>query len=146
MLAGTLIALVLGLLTDYVLPRLLGIMILPAMAPSLTVVIALSVYRAVVHYNFLSVSVQEAARHLFENASDGIILLDRNRRTTLMNRAAEGLLQLDDEDTFRSVASILEQDRGAEDRPGDEIIVYSKTGPTALSVSRSAVQRQQTWS
>jgi two-component system cell cycle sensor histidine kinase/response regulator CckA len=140
-LAGTLIALVLGLLTDYVLPRLLGIKILPALAPSLTVVIALSVYRAVVHHNFLSVSVQEAARHLFENASDGIILLDRNRRTTLMNRAAEGLLQLDDEDTFRSVASILEQDRGAEERPGDEIIVYSKTGPTALSVSQSAVQR-----
>jgi two-component system, cell cycle sensor histidine kinase and response regulator CckA len=140
-LAGTVIALLLGLVTDVVLPYMLGIKVLPALASSLTVVIALSVYRAVVHHNFLAVSVQEAARNLFENASDGIILLDRNRRTTLMNRAAEELLQLDDEDTFRSVASILEQDRGAEERPGDEVIVYSKTGPTALSVSRSAVRR-----
>jgi len=140
-LAGTFTALLLGLVTDFLLPHIAGIKILPAMGPSLTAVIALSVYRAVVHYNFLSVSVQEVARHLFENASDGIILLDRNRHASLMNRAAEELLQLDDEDTFRSVSSILEQDSSGDERPGDEIIVYSKTGPTVLSVSRSAVRR-----
>ena len=42
----------------------------------LSLLIALTIYRAVVHYNFLSVSVQEAAQHLFDRASDGIILLD----------------------------------------------------------------------
>jgi PAS domain S-box-containing protein len=139
-LTGTSVTLLIGLVTDVLLPHVAHVTRIPALAPSLTIVIALSVYRAVVAYNFMSVTIEEAARHLFDSVHDGIILLDRAHRATLMNRAAVDLLQLDDEDTFRQVSALLDQ--GArEGEGGDEIIVYSKTGATMLSVSKSAVRR-----
>jgi PAS domain S-box-containing protein len=144
LLLGASSTLLLAWASDVVLPHVFGVKVLPALGPSITVILALSVYRAVAHYNFLSVSVEEAARHLFDNARDGVILLDRNEHATLMNRAARQLLHLGSvEETYRQVAALLEQARGGRGAGQIEIEVIRDGEPRTLSVTRSSIRRSR---
>jgi signal transduction histidine kinase len=88
-------AAILGFLFEIVLPEILEIRSFPELGPFMSVVLGVFVYRAVARHHFLSVTLEEAAIEIFDNAIDGIIIEDNNRSTVLANKAARQLLGID---------------------------------------------------
>ena len=81
----------LGFLFEYVIPEIMQIKTFPELGSSVTVVLGLFVYRAVVRHQFLSVTLEEAAIEIFENAIDGIVIEDHNKPAVLVNKTAKRL-------------------------------------------------------
>ncbi len=91
---GGLLTLGLVLLLNVVLPDFLGLLDSPRFGSSALALFVLVVFRAVARHRFLSIGVEQVAGELFEDAGDGIALLDRRGRVLKMNRAGRELLCL----------------------------------------------------
>jgi PAS domain S-box-containing protein len=141
LLVGLLVMLLAGLGSDVLLPELFGLVSFPALASSISAVFSLAAWLAVARASFLDVTVEEAALQIFETARDGILLLDRHQRVTLMNRAARELLPLDSaETTYHQVSTLLDDQelRGRQ----EELVVVVGGEERVLSVSQSPIERQ----
>jgi PAS domain S-box-containing protein len=138
---GMLVVMLVGLVTDLVLPVLLGVHSCPPLASSGTVILSLTIWLAVARGSFLDVTLEEAALQIFETARDGILLLDKHQRVTMMNRAARELLPLDSaETTYHQVSTLL----GDQDWRGspEELVVVVDGEERVLSVSQSPIERR----
>ncbi len=91
---GSSIPLVIGLLTNVILPYVLNIDDFLQITSSATVIQSIFIFVAIVKYRFLSIGLEEVANNLFMSAQDGILIVDKNRRVVQMNGAAKELLQL----------------------------------------------------
>jgi signal transduction histidine kinase len=89
---GGLLTLGLVLLLDVALPGFLGVPDSPRLGSSALALFVLAIHRAMARHRFLAIGVEQVAGELFEDAGDGIALLDRRGRVVRINRAARELL------------------------------------------------------
>jgi signal transduction histidine kinase len=89
---GGVLAMSLVLLFNAVLPNLLGWQDTKRFGASAMVVFILAIFRAVTRHRFLAIDPEQVAGELFEDAADGVALVDGQGRVLRMNRAGRVLL------------------------------------------------------
>ncbi len=132
----------LGFGTDVIIPAGFHLTEFPDFGPSITAVLSLFIFKAVIKHNFLSPGVEEATEYIFEQAQDGIFLLDRNQRLLKANRTARRLLRLDE---GQSTADQVLEWLSHWDSPGVqrdyEIAIDDGDKQRILAASQSAVEK-----
>ncbi len=94
LLLGSLITLIIGLISNVVIPLFFHIQRFVEFAESGTVIQSLFIFRAVMKYKLFSVGFEEAAKDIFTNLQDGVIIIDNQGNITQMNAAAKEILDL----------------------------------------------------
>ncbi len=142
LLLGGTIGLVSCIAFNVVIPNILDMKDVIRLGSSSIAVFGLFLYRAIVRYNFLSVTAERVAEDLFEDAADGIILADRQGRIQHANRSVFELLGLNgDKATGRAVSDLLSPRLISGDSPGGEFTLDTDDGRHVLTVSTSTVTR-----
>ncbi len=88
---GSLITLLLGLLSNVVLPVLFGVNHVVEFAESSTVIQSIFIFRAVAKYSLFGISVDELGHELFANMRDAVVILDKEGNVLQANAYAEKL-------------------------------------------------------
>lgn len=133
----------LGFVFEVVIPEIFELRWFPELGPSMSVVLGAFVYRAVAHHHFLSVTVEEAAIELFDNAIDGIVIEDNNKSTILANKAAKRLLGIDPmPDRIRDIPA-LSQLGDIQDQVMREIAFESNGRRIDLTVYPAPIVRKE---
>ncbi|MBF0551679.1 MAG: PAS domain-containing sensor histidine kinase [Deltaproteobacteria bacterium] len=91
---GTFLTLSIGMVTDMIMPFVLGRVDVIRLSSSTTVIVSICAYLSVIRYNFLSMGLDQVAEDLFKYAQEGIILISGDRYITQMNDAAKKLFNL----------------------------------------------------
>ena len=89
LLLGVSISLSIGLICDVAFPYFFNVHDFVRMGSSGCGAISLCAFLAVIKYNFLSVGVEKAAKNLFENILDGIIVVGSDGKILQMNESAK---------------------------------------------------------
>ena len=89
---ATLIALVLGSLTDVILPRL-GIRNIPDVTPVIVLIWAFGLVYAIAKYKFLAITPATAAQDIISSMTDALILVDQSGDIVTVNKAGLELLK-----------------------------------------------------
>ncbi|MCP4676997.1 MAG: response regulator [Deltaproteobacteria bacterium] len=141
-LIGGFAVVVLGFVSDVILPAGLQLTEVPDFGPSITSIFSCFIFMAVVQYNFLSPGVEEATEYIFEKAQDGVFLLDKNKRLLKANRAAREILRLDEGlSTATQVLEWLEHWDKAGEQSVYEMAIDIDGEQRILVVSQSAIEK-----
>ncbi len=89
LLIGSLITLLIGLLSNVVIPLFMNYKHFVEFAESGTVIQSVFIFRAMIKYKLFSVGFEEAAKDIFTNIQDSVIIIDVQGNISQMNNAAE---------------------------------------------------------
>lgn len=91
LLTGTLTAIVVGIITDILMPYVFHVEF-PGLSSTASVFQSMLIFVAVTRYNFLAIGVPEIAEELFHNMSDAVIIMNTSGKVVNFNPAAKVLL------------------------------------------------------
>lgn len=141
LLFGVTISLSIGLACDFFLPSVLKVHDFIRMGSSGCGAISLCAFLAVIKHNFLSVGVEKAAKNLFENILDGIIVLSPDDNIIQINESAKTMFYLrDSEMKSLRISDLLANHDSTETYRNREIKVARKGAIRFFSVSQSIIQ------
>ena len=141
LLLGVTISLSIGLICDVLFPTFLKVNDFIRMGSSGCGVISLCAFLAVVKYNFLSVGVEKAARNLFENILDGIIVVSPDGKIIQINESAKALFHVhNSERRHLKIWDLLANHDCTETYQNREIEMERKGNRRFLSVSQSTIE------
>jgi PAS domain S-box-containing protein len=141
LLLGVTISLSIGLICDVLFPTFLKVHDFIRMGSSGCGVISLCAFLAVVKYNFLSVGVEKAARNLFENILDGIIVVSPDGKIIQMNESAKALFHVHNSELRHlKIWDLLANHDCVETYQNREIEMERKGSRRFLSVSQSTIE------
>jgi len=141
LLLGVTISLSIGLVCDVVFPAVLKVRDFIRMGSAGCGVISLCAFLAVIKYNFLSVGVEKAARNLFENILDGIIVVSPEGNIIQINESAKAMFYVDDfELPYLRMADLLPDHDCTETYQNREIKIARKGEMRFFSVSQSTIE------
>ncbi len=92
---GSLITVLLGLMSNVILPLIFGVNHIVEFAESSTVIQSIFIFRAVSKYSLFRISVDELGHELFANMKDAVIILDKEGNLLQVNDCAEKLFAED---------------------------------------------------
>lgn len=99
LLSGTIIALIFSAVNQFVIPRLPGLENSVRYTASWSVILSLFVFYTIIRYRFLTPGINTIAMELFSSSVEGVVILDNTGTVLHINRAALGILGIDDADT-----------------------------------------------
>ena len=141
LLFGVTISLSIGLVCDFFFPTVLKVHDFIRLGSSGCGAISLCAFLAVIKYNFLSVGVEKAARNLFENILDGIIVLSPDGKIIQINEAAKTLFYVrDSEIKSLRISDLLANHDFTETYQNREIKIARKGEMRFFSVSQSTIE------
>ena len=141
LLVGVTISLSIGLICDVVFPDVLKVRDFIRMGSSGCGIISFCAFLAVVKYNFLSVGVEKAARNLFENILDGIIVVSPDGNIIQINESAKTLFHVQDAELKHlRMSDLLDNHDYTETYQNREIEMERKGNKLFLSVSQSTIE------
>ena len=141
LLVGVTISLSIGLICDVLFPNILEIRDFIRMGSSGCGAISLCAFLAVVKYNFLSVGVEKAARNLFENILDGIIVVSPRGNIIQINESAKALFHIRDaEPRHLKISDLLANHDRTTTYQNREIEIEHNGKRQFLSVSQSTIE------
>ncbi len=141
LLLGVSISLSIGLICDVVFPDVLNVRDFIRMGSSGCGAISLCAFLAVIKYNFLSVGVEKAAKNLFENILDGIIVVSPTGKILQLNESAKAMFHVQDSELKRMrISDLLSKHDCMETYQNREIIIEHKGKRRFLSVSQSTIE------
>lgn len=141
LLFGVTISLSIGLVCDFFFPAVLKVHDFIRMGSSGCGIISLCAFLAVVKYNFLSVGVEKAARNLFENLLDGIIVVSPEGKVLQMNESAKGMFYVRDSNLKdMRISDLLSGHDNTQTYQNREIILEHQGKKRFISVSQSAIE------
>ena len=141
LLVGVTISLSIGLICDVVFPDVLKVRDFIRMGSSGCGIISFCAFLAVVKYNFLSVGVEKAARNLFENILDGIIVVSPDGNIIQINESAKTLFHVQDAELKHlRMLDLLDNHDYTETYQNREIEMERKGNKLFLSVSQSTIE------
>jgi len=144
LLLGVTISLSIGLVCDFLLPTVLKVHDFIRMGSSVCGVISLCAFLAVIKYNFLSVGVEKAARNLFENILDGIIVLSPDGNIIQINESAKAMFHVrDSEMKSLKISDLLANHDCTETYQNREIKIERKGEMRFFSVSQSTIEEYE---
>lgn len=109
LIVGSLITLVIGLLSNVVMPIILNLNLVQ-IAESGTLIQSLFIFRAVRKYHLFTLGVEEVAEDLFFNMKDAVIIADKRNNILQMNKSAEELFAVKQDDLKnKAITGILPQ-------------------------------------
>lgn len=94
-LAGIIIFFVAAVFVNVVMVIYGGLITIPSLGSSLTCIQSIFVFAAIVRYQFLAISIPQAASDLFAKSRDGIILFDREGTVVEINGIAQSFFGID---------------------------------------------------
>ncbi|MCL5028989.1 MAG: PAS domain S-box protein [Bacteroidetes bacterium] len=94
MMLGSLITLIIGLISNVIIPLFLGNIHFVEFAESGTVIQSVLIFRAVIKYKLFSVGFEEAAKDIFTHVQDAVIIVDTQGNINQMNKAAEKIFNV----------------------------------------------------
>ncbi|MCU0846900.1 MAG: PAS domain S-box protein [Spirochaetes bacterium] len=97
--------LILSFITSIFLQNIMGIQSLPKLASSLTIILSMFVFIAMVKYKFLSPGITHTAYELFSGTTDCVIIFDENRRVLEINESGRLLFGLSSDDAIRMTST-----------------------------------------
>jgi PAS domain S-box-containing protein len=118
------ISLILGSLTDVILP-LMKIHVLPNIASSILLIWAFSVVYAMVKYKFLAITPAAATANIISTMFDSLILLNMEGKIQYINKAVSDLSGYREEELKGMPLSTLFPEQNSETGPVDKIIKES---------------------
>lgn len=137
---GAALTLTVASTTNLVMPVFLGITSWYRLAGVSMAIFGYSIYRAVIRYNFLLVTVDQVAEELFDDARDGIILTTSAGEVKRINRAAARMLEVDVHAVQkRGVRELLGQDDSSRRPLPMEISMGAGDERRHYSLSRSGI-------
>ncbi|MDQ1351160.1 MAG: hypothetical protein QG657_1462 [Acidobacteriota bacterium] len=116
------IVLILGSLTDVILPRWLKIYSIPNMADFFVLFLAVGVVYAIARYRFLTITSATAAENIISTMFDSLILLNLEGNIVTLNKAAAGLSGYEENELIGKTIAILFPGTDSENHPVKEII------------------------
>jgi PAS domain S-box-containing protein len=138
---GTSIGIIVGFISDIVLPFIFGINVL-RIGISSSAFMSTFVFLAVYKYNFLSISVEEAASYLFTNVKDSIILFNRSGYIIQANKAAIDLLDLKLSEKPQKIFRLFDGYSFREDYKDYETKISINNDERAVSISQAVVKNR----
>lgn len=114
--------LILGSITDVILPRWLKIYSIPNMADFIVLILAIGVAYAIARYHFLIITSATAAENIISTMFDSLILLNLEGNIVTLNKAAAGLSGYEENELIGKTIAILFPGTDRENRPVKEII------------------------
>jgi PAS domain S-box-containing protein len=140
---GACITIFIGAFSNFILPHIFKINVV-RIGSSATIIWSIFMLRAIIRYNFLSITVEEAANDLFTNVRDGIVLLHNNRYVIQMNNAAKEIFDLDNHFKFQdlNISDMLESYNFQENYKGYETKIYSNDKIKIVSLSQASVKQE----
>ncbi|HPC41283.1 MAG TPA: SpoIIE family protein phosphatase [Spirochaetota bacterium] len=99
LLSGTIIALLFSAVNQFVIPRLPGLENIVRYTASWSVILSLFVFYTIIRYRFLTPGINTIAMELFSSSVEGVVILDNTGTVLHINRAALGILSIDNADT-----------------------------------------------
>ena len=141
LLLGVTISLSIGLICDVVIPDVLKVRDSIRMGSSGCGAISLCAFLAVIKYNFLSVGVEKAAKNLFENILDGIIVVSPIGEILQLNESAKAMFYVQDSELKHlKISDLLAGHDFTETYQNREIKIARKQKSRFLSVSQSTIE------
>jgi|GEM_PF-1326383 len=141
LLLGVTISLSIGLVCDLVFPTFLKIHDFIRLGSSGCGVISLCAFLAVIKYNFLSVGVEKAAKKLFENILEGIIVVSPEGDVIQINESAKAMFFVGDaEMKHLRISDLLADHDCTQTYQNREIKIVRKGEKRFLSVSQSSIE------
>ncbi len=141
LLLGVTISLSIGLVCDVLFPTVLKVRDFIRMGSSGCGVISLCAFLAVIKYNFLSVGVEKAAKKLFENILEGILVVSSEGDVIQINEAAKAMFHIGDSETKHlRISDLLADHDCTQTYQNREIRIARKGEKRYLSVSQSAIE------
>lgn len=141
LLLGVSISLSIGLICDVVFPNVLNVRDFIRMGSVGCGAISLCAFLAVIKYNFLSVGVEKAARNLFENILDGIIVINSHGNILQINESAKAIFYVRDSELKHiKISDLLADHDCTETYQNREITIARKGEKRYLSVSQSTIE------
>ena len=116
LMTGSLITLVIGLISNVILPVIVHNKQFIEFAESGTVIQSIFIFIAVIKYRLFSVGFEEAAKEIFMNVQDAVIIIDTHGRIAQMNKAAENIFNIKSNDLItEDISSLLSDFNKLED-------------------------------
>lgn len=141
---GTSITFIIAFMSDVVFPFIFLINI-PRIGISATAILSITVFWAVSKYNFLSISIEEAASYLFTNVNDGVILFDKNKNIIQANNTAIKMFDLYDFENNSYKFSALFSDYNFHENYKDhETAIFINGAEKIVSLSQAIVKNSNT--
>jgi two-component system, cell cycle sensor histidine kinase and response regulator CckA len=141
LLLGVTISLSIGLVCDVVFPNVLKVHDFIRMGSAGCGAISLCAFLAVIKYNFLSVGVEKAAKNLFENILDGIIVVSPTGTIIQINESAKAMFYVQDtERKHLRISELLADHDSTETYQNREIKIARKGELRYFSVSQSTIE------
>jgi len=141
LLLGVTVSLSIGLVCDVVFPDILNVHDFIRMGSSGCGAISLCAFLAVIKYNFLSVGVEKAAKNLFENILDGIIVVSPEGDILQLNESAKAMFYVQNSDLEHlKISDLLAGHDSMETYQNREIKIVRKGKTRFLSVSQSTIE------
>jgi PAS domain S-box-containing protein len=142
---GSIITIVIGAISDVILPYALKFKEILRIGVPMISVQSLCIFMAVKKYNFLSVGIEEAAKDLFINLQDGIIISDNNGHIIQMNNAAKELLNLQITNTANiEITSLIENYDVEKNYKKYETKIRSSGEQRLVSLSQATIRQYET--
>ena len=88
---GSSITLIIGLISNVIIPLFLGIKHFVEFAESGTVIQSIFIFVAVIKYKLFSLGFEEAAKDIFNHVQDAVIIVDAQNKIRQINQAAENI-------------------------------------------------------
>ena len=140
---GTFITILIGLISDVILPYFLKIDGIIRLTTSGIVIQTLFIYLAVRKYHFMWISIEDAAGYIFRKVEDGIILLDKKCRIIHANQAAILLLKLDYSELYNiPIQSIIKHEayNPHESCTSQKLTIIRKDDNIPIKITQSTVR------
>ncbi|MDA3864446.1 MAG: ATP-binding protein [Deltaproteobacteria bacterium] len=136
---GSLLLLVFGFTTDFIIPVLMGKLDFISLAPIFTVVLNIFLFFGIYFHGFM-ISIPAVAKDLFYNITDAILIFDNYGKLKITNKAAEELF--DREITNKSEFSALLGDFDYE-KTYQEHVVYLKHNKQEFLLNSSVIKHNK---
>ena len=139
---GTLFSLIIGLVSDVVIPYMIGIKNIIRIGISGTIIQSIFVFWAVSKRNFLALDIRDIANDLFFNVSDGVILINNNEDILQINSAAQHMFNVrGDSIKDARIASIIPTYRFNERYKNYETSIVVNDSEKIISLSQAPVKQ-----
>ncbi len=141
---GSMIILVIGLISNVVIPDLLHIENFYQFAESGTVIQSIFIFIAVKKYRLFSIGVEEVAHKLFSHMTDAVIIMDVYDRILKMNKAAEKLFGEKTKNLLKSnIHKLIPDYNSQEEYQNAELEIILNTENKILSLTHSNVEEAE---
>ncbi|MGM0596955.1 MAG: ATP-binding protein [Myxococcota bacterium] len=136
---GSLLLLVFGFTTDFIIPVLLGKVDFISLAPIFTVVLCVFLFFGIYFHGFM-ISIPAVAKDLFYNITDAILIFDNYGKLKIMNKAAEELFgkKINNKDDFSVSLGDFDYEK-----PYHEHVVYLKHNRQEFLLNSSAIKHNK---